>query len=180
MKLVDVPRDATSGMKKTQLGEFAVYYRLAKPAESDETTIDVIVAAHDRFLRIAEPLPLEGSDQLAAPRIALAVSDSNNPVILLELSTTEHFIERRLALLIDLRGEPRATSIEGEQVSGHGACGGPDAVFEPHSSMSCQWDNGRKDFVCRQARYLKRDWGMRTSWRSFTLLAARRSPARRT
>ena len=141
MKLVDVPRDATSGMKKTQLGEFPVHHRLAKPAESDETTIDVIVAAHDRFLRIAKPLPLEGSDQLAAPRIALAVSDSNNPVILLELSTA--FIERWLA-------RPRATSIQGEQVSGHGACGGPDAVFEPHSSMSCQWDNGRKDFVCRE------------------------------
>jgi hypothetical protein len=155
VRLIDVPLDTTNGMTKTRVGELDVYYRL--PAK-DEPTIDVIVAAHGRLLRLAEPLRFDG---IEPPQIMLVTGD----VIRLEFSSNN----KRLELFIDLRGEPRATYVDSTQAFGHGACGAPDAAFSPHTAMSCEWNNERGDFVCRQARLLRRDWGTRTSWRSFTL-----------
>jgi hypothetical protein len=169
VNLVDVLKDATSGMTKTRLGEFVVYYRFSPVPERDQTTIDVIVEAHGHFLRLAQPLQFEESGQLSPPRIALAVTDINAPVISFELTATDKLVERRLVLMIDLRAAPRATTIEGTHEFGHGACGAPDAVFSPHTSMSCEWNTERKDYVCRQSRFLVRDWGKRIATRSFTL-----------
>ena len=155
VRLVDVPLDATSGMTKTRVGDSDVYYRLPS---KDAPNIDVIVAAHGRLLRLVEPPRFEGTQP---PLVVLVTGD----VIHLELSSSE----KRLALFIDLRGEPRATYVEATQAFGHGTCGVPDALFSPHTAMTCEWNHERGDFVCRQARLLLRDWGLRTAWRSFTL-----------
>src|SRR5436190_8383684 len=98
VRLIDVPLDATRGMTKTRVGELDVYYRL--PAK-DEPNIDVIVAAHGRLLRLAEPLRFDGTEP---PQITLVTGD----VIRLESSSSN----KRLALFINLRGEPRATYVD--------------------------------------------------------------------
>ncbi|MEA2572442.1 MAG: hypothetical protein QOI24_4443 [Acidobacteriota bacterium] len=160
VRLVDVTLVATNGMTKTRVGEYDVYFRL--PAEA-EPTFDVIVAAHGRLLRLGEPLRFEGTEP---PQISLVRGD----VFRFELSYKHDLVEKRLALFIDLRGEPRGTYVDATQAFGQGACAVPDALFSPHTAMSCEWNDERDDFVCRQARLLLRDWGTRTSWRSFTLL----------
>ncbi|MCU1227856.1 MAG: hypothetical protein JWO97_740 [Acidobacteria bacterium] len=163
VKLADVMIDAVNGMVKTTVGEFDVYYRPTPIPERGVTTIDIIVAAHGRVLQIAEPLTVNGIGS-PQPRIGFATRDTNTPILSFEL------VERRMALLFDLRGEPHATYVEGTQALATGACGVPDALYAPHTTMSCEWDTDRRDFVCSQARLLRRDWGTRTSWRSFTLL----------
>ncbi|MCU1227373.1 MAG: hypothetical protein JWO97_257, partial [Acidobacteria bacterium] len=167
-KLEEVAASATAGMTKTRVGNADVYVHVPPNADDENATIDVVVAARGRLRAVH--VPFYGNCAPRPPRVSLATDDPNVPIIRVDVNSPQDVVAVDQTVLLDLRGEPMATSVGAEDFEGHGRCGSPGAYYAVKTAMTCQWSATRGDFVCRQARVQIRDWNTRVAWRTFLLL----------
>jgi hypothetical protein len=121
-KLEEVAASASAGMTKTHVGNADVYVRVPPNADDENATIDVVVAARGRFRAVH--VPFYGNCAPRPPRVSLATDDPNVPIIRVDVNSPQDVVEVDQTVLLDLRGEPMATSVGAEDFEGHGRCGG--------------------------------------------------------
>jgi hypothetical protein len=100
----------------------------------------------------------QGSDEKSSPGVSLAVQKMNVPIFTASWwkheSGASTFAEVQKLLLLDFRTSPPGvmTALQCVHAEGGGACGVYDNGSAPTTTLTCNWDSAKSDFLCNTTK----------------------------